>query len=405
MSNNNKNCNYYIYYEKSDGTYRCYNTETEQLETLNKLPFSIGTFHIMKGYEASDKGIMDYYTDFNKWQNELRYNKILSIRYDKYYNHRSAVELTFKRLSKNKYEHFESIEMTEHNLINKCPNGGLAYLNPDCADKLLDCYSFDFTANYPTILQSKKFKIATKPYTEYTLKKLPKRKKVKLGIYHVSITSSHPHIKRIFAFSKHNYYQDESIKFALKHSKKFNINIELIQDGKSNAFIYEEYVTGREVFGNWFDQLIQLKKKYPKNRLAKHLLSSIWGSITHMKNVNKTYEQIVEQNIDVDNDYYIHELIIKPNTEYYVLIPVTNAYTFNIRIKSLLTAFARNNIAKVVLNNIDTFVRVQTDGATFTKPIDNTKYEGFLPEAKTTGKLIWKHVNKAKNEHNVTVIG
>ena len=399
------NFNYYIYYETSDGKYRCYNTETEKLETIDKLPFAIGTFHIMKGYDPSDEGILNYYKDFKKWINELRYNKILSIRYDKYYNHSSAVELTFKRLSKDKYEHFESIGMEEHDLINKCSNGGLVYLNPDCIGKLLDCYGYDFTANYPTILQLKKFKIPTKKYTEYILEELPKRKNIRFGIYHVSITSTHPHIKRIFSFSKENYYQCESVKFALKHRKKFNIKIELIQDNESNAFIYDDYVTGREVFGNWFDQLIQLKKKYPKNKLAKHLLTSIWGSVTHMKCINKTYDQIINENIDVNDKYNIHELIIKPNREYYVLVPNENAYTFNIRIKSNLTAIARNSIAKVILKNMDTFVRVQTDGAVFTKQINNTKFEGLLPEAKTTSILEWIDVNKAKDKNGGSVIG
>ena len=106
------------------------------------------------------------------------------------------------------------------------------------------------------MLQSRKLKIPTWEPTEYILSQLPKRKEIQLGIYRVNITSSDTRIKRIFAFSKNNHYTDCSLKFALKHKKKFNINIKLIQDDETNAFIYEKYVRGSEVFGEWFNSLI-----------------------------------------------------------------------------------------------------------------------------------------------------
>jgi hypothetical protein len=396
--------NYYNYYEKEDGTYRVYNSKNYKLETLDRLP-SKGTFHMMKGYDASDEGLISFKNDFKEWIKEIRYNKIFSIFYAKYYSHYSAVELTFKRLCKGKYEHFDPITLDEHDLHNKCFNGGLGYLNPEYKDKLTECHGYDFTANYPTILKSHKLKIPTGTPTEHILLKLPKRKEIELGIYHVNITSSHPHIKHIFAFSKDNHYTDCSLKFALKHKKKFNINIELIQDDETNAFIYDDCVRGSDIFGEWFDSLIQLKNAFPKNKLIKHLMSSLWGTLTHLNTINKTYQEIIDQNIDMVNGYNIHELIIKPDREYYVLVPQENPYRYDIRIKPFLSSYARINIANVILDNMDSFVRVQVDGSVFSKEINYDKYEGLLPEDKTTGKLKWSQVNQAEDDKGNVIIG
>jgi hypothetical protein len=399
------NYDYFIYYEKCDGTYRCYNTEKKCLEIIDQLPFSIGTFHMGKGYEPDDDSLMNYHKDFKGWVRELRYNKILSIVYDKYYNHRSAVGNVFKMMSKGKYEHFDNIHIDEHNLWNKCFNGGLANLNMKYINITIKCYGYDFRANYPTILQREDFKIPTTAPVEEILKKLPKRKDIKLGIYRVKITSEHKKARHIFAFSKHHHYTDISLKFAMKHKKQFDFKFELIQDGKTNAYIYNDYVSGSEVFGRWYNELMQLKTKFPKNKLVKHLLSSIWGTITHTNILIRTEKQMIDEKLDMYNKYEVYDLKLKKDREYYELVETKKAYTFNIRIKPFLVAYARNGIAKVIIDNIDTFVRVQTDGACFRKPIDYEKYDGLIPEDKSTGRICWENVNQAEDENGNVIVG
>ena len=124
-----------------------------------------------------------------------------------------------------------------------------------------------------------------------------------------------------------------------------------------------------------------------------------------MTNINKTYDQIIDEKIDVDIEYYIHELIIKKHSEYYILVPIENAYKFNIRIKPFLTSQCRKGIANVIIDNLGSFVRVQTDGACFTKEIDYEKYDGLVPEVKTTGTIHWKNVNQAENKYGNVIIG
>jgi hypothetical protein len=134
-------------------------------------------------------------------------------------------------------------------------------------------------------------------------------------------------------------------------------------------------------------------------------MSSVWGIITHMNTINKTHEEIIEEKLDLVNDYDIHELIVKSDREYYELVPKENPYLYNIRIKPFLISYARINIAKVILKHIDNFVRVQTDGACFLNEINYSEYKGLLPEGKTTGSLKWNHVNQAEDSTGKVIIG
>jgi hypothetical protein len=392
--------NYLVYFDISDH-YRVYDSATKTISDMDKLPRDANKFHLFKGYEATDESLLQYADDFKKWCIELN-NSVLKIVYQKYTNHYAAVENIFKMFCKGNYEHFEPISSYENDIINKTSNGGLIALNEKYKNKDVLCFSVDFSANYPTILQLEELKVPTTTFTETILKELPKD--IELGIYHVNITSNNPELKHVFAFSAENHYTDISLKFALKHKKKFDINIELVQDNKTNAYVYKEFVTGRSIFGDWYDKLIELKKLFPKNKLVKHLMASVWGMICHLSITNKTYDEIVKEDIKIGVDYDIYE--IKKSgykNEYYELIPLkSNLYKYNIRIKSFLTSYARMNIANVILDgdNLNYFVRAQTDSATFTRPIDYTKFKGLVPEDKTSGLIHWDRVNKYQNKLN-----
>ena len=95
--------NYYIYFKKIDGTYRTINSITNELKTFdhdNKPSKHMYTMLARAGYSATDAGLAGYLQDFKVWIKELRCNKILSVRYTKYYTDNSAVKMTFNRLSK-----------------------------------------------------------------------------------------------------------------------------------------------------------------------------------------------------------------------------------------------------------------------------------------------------------------
>lgn len=397
---------YVVHYELDDGRIRMMNVISGAIATVNKLDTSAyNCFEVFNGYQPRDANnkllpmtdakLTEFADDFGKWVYQLKTNDIYTVNYTKFFCHLNNVKHVLEDLTAGLLDQFEPITSFEHNLFNHCYNGGQVYCQPGT----YECFGYDFSSKYPTILRSKRLKIGLGTPKHRTLEVLPSIQDIKLGIYRVKITCSHKDFNKIFSFSKQHHYADESLKFALTHKKRFGVKITLIQDGKPNAFIYDKYVTGNKVFGNWFDTLIQLKEAFPQNKLVKHLLSSVWGCICHPRTINKTYEQIIKEGIKIDEEYEIIEHYQKGldgTNEYYELSPINNMYKYNIRIKPFLTAIARNDIANVILDgdNIDYCIRVQTDSATFTKPIDYKAFDGLLPESKSTGKIKWNNVNR-----------
>ena len=389
----NDNSTYIVYYP-CDGGFRCWESLNNTFFTIDRIDYKLYPrhFHVFKGYENDDKKmddkcLMNFVNDFKKWNDELlKYD----INYIKSFSHFLSVQHEFDRLTNNSHEKFDKITLDEYHLFQKCFNGGHSYLSQPGT---YDCHGYDFIANYPSILASSDLKIPTTEYTEYTLKSLKKRKDIELGIYRVKITSDNKEFLKVFSYSSENHYTDTSLKFAMKHKKQFDVNIELIQDGHTNAFIYHDYVTGDVIFKNWFDTLIKIKEKCKGNKLIKHIMSSVWGLITHTTKITKTYEAIIKENIKIDEDYFIYSRNFVNHDdneeEYYELISMKNIYKYNLRIGPFLTSIARKKLADVILmdDNIDYLIRTQTDNATFSKPINISYIYDLEKEDKTTGKI------------------
>ena len=243
-------------------------------------------------------------------------------------------------------------------------------------------------------------KYPSKQGKEIILEKLPlKRADIKCGYYKVKITCDNDDFRKIFAFSQQHVYTHLSIKQAMMYKKMFNVSIELVQNGKPNAYIYDDscLISSSDIFDKWYDTLMQLKKLYPKNQLVKHLMSSVWGHLSRTNKLTKTYEQIIEEGLNIGRtakaEYLIEDRHIYPDKEYYVLVHRENPYKFPLRLKSFITAYGRNRISQVVLLDIDNVIRIQTDGIVFNRPTVMVD-KSFVPEKKTTGKIHWHHMNK-----------
>ena len=60
--------------------------------------------------------------------------------------------------------------------------------------------------------------------------------------------------------------------------------------------------------------------------------------------------------------------------------------------KSFLTAFGRVKIARVAEEDLDSVIRIHTDGIVFNKEM-KFYFDHLLPEDKTTGLINWINVN------------
>jgi len=385
-----------IYFQNSDGEFRILDNATNSIITSKYQPKDINAFALFKGYDTTDDGLRKYNEDFNTWCTELKNNPFLSIVYSKYFSHHSAVEMTFKRLCKGKYESHDSITAIEGKWSDMCNNGGLMY----CDKGIHESFGYDGKNFYASILGSDDFKFPSKQGNEINLTELPANfDELKYGYYKVSITSQDEHFKKVFAFSQHHVYTNTSLKQAKKFQKHFNVNIKLFQNGKPNAYIYSDdcIVSSSCIFGKWYRVLNQVKHMYPKNKLIKHLQSSLWGHISRASRINKTYEEIQKEGLIIGRtdkaDYLIEDHLMFNDKEYYILIDRLNPYKYNLRLKSFVTAFGRNIMSQVAMLSLDNVVRIQTDGVVFKKTVHMTDTT-FVPEAKTTGLINWYHVNK-----------
>lgn len=161
---------YLVFFKTVEDTHRCLFSD-DHFETLKYLPENKTVHHYecFKGYDATDDGLMMFKTDLIRWNDEIKNNDVLTIDWFKYYCNYSAVEMTFKRLCKGKYEHFEDIDRTEAKWIESTHNGGLTYCNTGTHQS----FGYDFSSFYPCIMGEYHFTIPFKKGQEVRLTELP----------------------------------------------------------------------------------------------------------------------------------------------------------------------------------------------------------------------------------------
>lgn len=393
------------YFEKVKGeVYRMYDTETKEFSTIERLPYDKQIFYVFNGY-TSDEGILKYIVSFTQWSKELE--EVTKIKYMKFRNHTGAIQLIVKNIC-DTFDDFEDIDAIEASWIEKCQNGGLQQI---LKKGKLECFGYDFKAFYLSILGKPNldFSIPMKKGKEYVLDSIDYYK-LQTGMYRVKITSTDPNF--IFAYSKDNVYTNISLYDAFKYKRDgLEINMELIKDGKPNAYLYgykksDGVHSSRYVFGKLYDKLMEAKHKYPKNKLVKFIASAIWGHICQFKTISLTDDEIVEKDLyctpdmtDKDADYYISDMADR----YYTLIDAKKPYKFNIaRIKPFLLSMGRRITTSVAMLHIDDVVRIHTDNVTFCKRHDDVmekfkSYPQLIAEDKTSGVIDWKGVNDYYN--------
>ena len=203
---------------------------------------------------------------------------------------------------------------------------------------------------------------------------------------------------------QNHYYTHYSLQYAYEHSERFNISLELIIDCDHNALVYDKLVDSSKIFKPWYNYLMTIKKQFPKNKLVKHLLSSLWGML--IKFNREFYEE--DEFFDLD----VSELDDEDETEYklvkekrykddsyetgvrllYEVVASSNPYVNELaRLKSFFVSFCRVHIGDLVISEdlVEKVIRIHTDGLVFTH-----LFYYPIPEDKTTGEIVWENVNK-----------
>jgi len=389
-----------------DGKHKVIDSKTKEIKIVDKLPPDISKFIVMQQNDSdvTDEFLTEYLDRFNNWCDEIQGHIIPDFDYRDSISDYGAVARVFNYFCKKHYGNHEPISPIEYQYFEACHNGGVQFISKECVGKTIESFGYDYRSFYAQILKSS-LMIPTKAGKEYMLTELPKRKDLKHGFYRVKITCDNDKFRAIFGFSHANTYLNINLAFAMKHKKEFGVNIELIQDDKPNAYLYEtcDMVEMRSICENWFNKLDKIKNMFPKNKLVKHLISSAWGHMNAKHATFKTFEEMEEMRkngvtigMKDNNDYKIigHE-DNRNDVDYYELLDCKEPYAYNIRLKPFVTGYGRNEIAEIALCSIENVVRVHTDSVVFDCQMTFTD-STLISEDKTTGLIKWKHCNSYK---------
>ena len=396
---NKNNDQFVVFYRQSDNQYNTLksNRKTQQRPKVYPiLSKKFNCFEVMKGYSASDEGLKEYMKDLQKWMTELSTNTIHPIDYHYYVNHRQAAYCFFLKFSKRHIKDFEHVYHDESKWMESCYNAGNRYLR---SPGLYKCYGYDYISYYPECQTM--IKIPKRAGRSIRLSKL--HKNLEYGMYRVQIKSEDERVKMLFQFSKNNTYTHFSIQYArFLKDQGFDLSIKLIQDEEDNAYIYDQgdLVSGRKLFFKWYKTLLQLKAKFPKNRLIKSLGSTLWGRLIQFN--RKTVSEVEMKDIDDKNDYDIDDIRLGKNLNMtFVLKPKSGQMykTELARIKPFVTSFGVQRIGRELIKNdvdLNHVVRIQTDGVIL---MDKYNFDdsSLVVDPKTTGKIKFKHFDSYFN--------
>lgn len=355
--------------------------------------------------------------DYNQWSDEIKDLYDAEI-YD-YFNpkdygsNNAMVMCLFLKYTKkliNKYDP-KPIGNFEASYQERTHNGGITYLSER---GLYDCYGYDFSGYYQNILGNEKLDfylpIREGKQKHYTIEKLFEiyknsrhskyYEKIPFGYYDVKITSEHNDAKKVFCFSDKDCYTHLSLSFCIQYRVLYKFKFEMANK-EFNAYIYEQkdIVKSSTIFNDWFRIIKSWKEKLPKNKIVKHLSSSLWGQLIRFNRQFITIDELLERNDvsrDINDDeatYYIKEYKSDKSIE---IIDKNCMYKNNLaRIKSFLTAFSRDYIGRMIIKEKihDKIVRIYTDGLVLT---EQHNFEGdYVPivDSKTTGKIFWNSIS------------
>ena len=382
------------------------NDEIKEMDIINIQCKGIRKFRLLDGYDSEYEALRRFKKDFNEWCDNLKTvaiktktGKYYRLDYKKYYSHKDAVFRFWKKfVDKDVLKKFEDIKDKEFYIIERCGNGGLITLNLNYKEKITQCYGNDFSSFYPNLMKDMQI-----PYKQGKILNLESVTfgKLKYGIYRVKITYEKEEFTNIFNFSKLNHYTSTILNSIFKYKDLFGLKFKLLEaddeyDYNALTYEYSDLTHGKTLFSEWLNTLLKLKKEIPKNRLLKHLLSTLHGTLNSFKKME------IDKNLSEDYDCsHIHDA---DKSEYKILgfnengnykcVKSSEAYNYNFaRLKAFLPSFGRKRMFEFVIKHdvLNNIIAIHTDRMALNKNIDFSKLCEYypLPEKKSTGKIIF----------------
>ncbi len=88
-------------------------------------------------------------------------------------------------------------------------------------------------------------------------------------------------------------------------------------------------ILGKTLFNDWFKALETIRKQFPKNRLVKHLMSSLWGTLSSYKKIYISEDEIENYDISyIDDNEKSEYKILNHIDDKYKIVKSSNAYNY-----------------------------------------------------------------------------
>ena len=396
---------YLIFQDLTNNEFRIYSVMQNRSKIINHTEFiniKIPKYYMLKNdlyNDLSEESLKEYSKLFEAWRLELLKENIDIL---KSYNlHFLVTDTYFKFCSIIK--DMPTITSVEYNYIKKLNQSSAMYFDDSIKNIPTESYSYDFKNFYNKSMISKKFNVPNSVGKQYKLDKIPEYNDIKMGIYNVEITSNDDDFRKVFIFSSENHYTDITLKVAIAQQKKYNIDIKLNTNCKYNCLIYDTSIAGEKLFKKHFEELTRIKDKYPKNKLVKFLISSLYGHLAQKNILNISSEDYCNYDISFDGtgEYIIlnNTMVIKKGevTDYFTIAKRDKIYKYNVRLAPWLISFCRNKTYSLAQEDLNNVIRIQTDCVVFRKPMlfikPHFNINVLVPEEKSSGLIKWTNIN------------
>lgn len=270
----------------------------------------------------------------------------------------------------------EKITFEEWEKLENCYNGALIYAKET---DIFTGYKYDICSEYPGIMRNQSMQFPMRKGKFKTITNLNYQCSFySFGLYNAKVHNTDP---RLFVQNKGNWYTH----IDLNRAKELNYKIELIEV-ENNFLSYEGcLINGAKLFRKFVDYLFAFKQKGIKE--AKDILNALWGALTEANHISlKTEPHKVTEIYDDREIFSICPSGNDMKSYRLKLIAKGNQYETNYaRIKPFLTAKGRCIISKIVEKNLNSCVRIHTDGIILSEPIKNIKLGNNIGDLKFEG--------------------
>ena len=267
-----------------------------------------------------------------------------------------------------------SISFKEMEIMEACKNGGLIW-GEEYKGK---AYKYDIVSQYPAIMRSDHMTFPIKAGKLKTMKK-PEFEALKYfsyGIYHVKV---HGADYRLFKTNEDNWYTH----ICLNRAMTLKYKIELVEDGESNALLYEGcLVNGAKLFRPYVDYLFQFKNAGHKE--VKKYLNALWGKLCML---DKFEIQLNDKDNDCirDDKFLLQLLPTSTDCTNFTATLQRKGQTYDTnyaRIKPFLASKARCQMSCMIEKNLSNVKRCYVDGIILSKRIKDVKLGENIGELK-----------------------